>query len=126
MRWVRLYDEEGATSLRPFLVGALPELVEVEPNDDPRRPQAVAAPRVVVNGRLAKPGDVDGFAVKLDQGETLAADLEADRHIGSPMDAVLQVVSAEGFVLAQNNDTVGRDPRIGYLHAPPNILVDVT
>lgn len=112
VRWVRLYDEEGATSLRPFLVGALPELMESEPNDDPRRPQVVDSPRVVVNGRLAKSGDVDGFAVKLDRGETLAADLEADRHIGSPMDAVLQVVSAEGFVLAQNNDTVGRDPRI--------------
>ena len=30
------------------------------------------------------------------------------------MDAVLQVVSAKGFVLAQNNDAVGRDPRIVF------------
>ena len=42
----------------------------------------------------------------------LVADLEANRHLGSPMDAVLQVVSADGFVLAQNDDAVGRDPRI--------------
>ncbi len=111
VRWVRLYDEEGATSLRPFHVGALPELTESEPNDDPRRPQAIEQPRVVLNGRLEKSGDVDGFAVKLDKGRTLAADLEADR-LGSPMDAVLQVVSAEGFVLAQNNDAIGPDPRI--------------
>ena len=40
------------------------------------------------------------------------ADLEANRHLGSPMDAVLQVVSPAGFVLAQNDDAVGRDPRI--------------
>ena len=42
------------------------------------------------------------------------ADLEANRHLGSPMDAVLQVVSADGFVLAQNDDAVGRDPRIVF------------
>ena len=30
------------------------------------------------------------------------------------MDAVLQVVSADGFVLAQNDDDVGRDPRIVF------------
>ena len=66
----------------------------------------------IVNGRLSRPGDVDGYSVRLDRGQTLVADLEANRHLGSPMDAVLQVVSAEGFVLAQNDDAVGRDPRI--------------
>jgi hypothetical protein len=65
-----------------------------------------------VNGRLSRAGDVDGFAVKLSRGETLVADLEAARHLGSPMDAVLQVASTDGFVLAQNDDDVGRDPRI--------------
>jgi len=112
LRWIGLHDKEGATSLRPFVVGSLPELVEVEPNDDPRQPQTIDEPRVVVNGRLAKAGDVDGFAVTLESGQTLAADLEANRHIGSPMDGVLQVVSPEGFVLEQNDDAVGRDPRI--------------
>jgi hypothetical protein len=67
---------------------------------------------VTVNGRLAKRGDVDGYSVSLDQGQRLVADLEANRRLGSPMDAVLQVVSPAGFVLAQNDDAVGRDPRI--------------
>jgi hypothetical protein len=114
IRWVRLWDQEGATALRPFLIGTLPEVVESEPNDDPRRPQVLPRPSVTVNGRLAKTGDVDGFSVPLRRGETLVADLEANRHLGSPMDAVLQVVSASGFVLAQNDDTVGRDPRIVF------------
>jgi hypothetical protein len=114
LRWVRVYDEEGATSLRPFIVGALPELMESEPNDDPRRPQAIEHGGATVNGRLSKSGDVDGYSVKLERGQKLAADLEADRYLGSPMDAVLQIVSAEGFVLAQNNDTIGRDPRIVF------------
>ena len=26
LRWVRLYDEEGATALRPFVIGVLPEV----------------------------------------------------------------------------------------------------
>lgn len=112
VRWVRVYDEDGATSLRPFIIGTLPELIETEPNDDPYHPQSLKSARATVNGRLSKTGDVDGFAVKLERGQRLAADLEANRNLGSPMDAVLQVVSAEGFVLAQNNDTRGLDPRI--------------
>ncbi len=66
LRWVRLYDEEGATTLRPFVVGVLPEVVEVEPNDEPKAPQRLATASATVNGRLAKAGDVDGFAVKSD------------------------------------------------------------
>ena len=57
---------------------------------------------------------MDGFAVALTRGQTLVASLEAERHLGSPMDAVLQVVSPDGFVLAQNDDDIGRDPRIVF------------
>jgi hypothetical protein len=113
VRWIRLYDEEGATALRPFLVGTLPEVAEQEPNNDPGHPQVVEIP-AVVNGRLGKPGDVDGFAVALVRGQTLVADLEANRHLGSPMDAVLQVATPAGVVLMQNDDDVGRDPRVVF------------
>ncbi|MDG3002627.1 PPC domain-containing protein [Paludisphaera mucosa] len=112
VRWLRVYDEEGVTSLRPFIVGGIPESMETEPNDDPRRPQSIEHAQTTVNGRLSKTGDVDGYSVCLDRRQTLAADLEAGRRLGSPMDGVLQVVSPEGFVLAQNDDAVGRDPRI--------------
>jgi hypothetical protein len=110
--WIRVDDEEGATSLRPFIIGTLPELTETEPNDDPDHPRLLKTTCATINGRLSRSGDVDGFAVRLKRGQQLAADLEANRNLGSPMDAVLQVVSARGFVLAQNNDTVGLDPRI--------------
>jgi hypothetical protein len=112
LRWLRVHDDEGATSLRPFMVGTLPEVIEAEPNDDPRLPQPIGLASATVNGRLSQSGDVDGYSVSLDRGQTLVADLEANRHLGSPMDAVLQLVSAAGFVLAQNDDAVGRDPRI--------------
>jgi hypothetical protein len=117
VHWVRLADDEGATALRPFVVGTLPEADEAEPNDDPRKPQRLDSPSATVNGRLAKKGDVDGYSMAVRRGQTLVADLEANRHLGSPMDAVLQVVSPAGFVLAQNDDAVGRDPRIVF-HVP--------
>lgn len=114
VRWVRVYDEDGATGLRPFIVGTLPEIMEAEPNDDPRRPQTIGGASATVNGRLARSGDVDGYAVSLERGQQLVADVEANRHLGSPMDAVLQVVSPAGSVLAQNDDTVGMDSRIVF------------
>jgi hypothetical protein len=112
LRWLRLYDEDGATTLRPFVIGSLPEIVEVEPNDGLGAAHRLSVGSATLNGRLSKTGDVDGFAVNLNRGQTLVASLEAARHLGSPMDAVLQVVSTDGFVLAQNDDDVGRDPRI--------------
>ncbi len=112
--WVRLYDEQGASALRPFVVGTLPEVQEQEPNDDPAKPQVLEAASVTVNGRLEKAGDVDGYAVKLRKGQTLVASMDANRVLGSPMDGVLQVVSAAGFVLAQNNDDHGLDPQIVF------------
>src|SRR5262249_16056256 len=106
---LRLYDEHGASSLRPFLVGTLPEVRGRERNDDPKSPQGLQG-SCVVNGKLEKAGDVDGFAIECRQGQTLVAALEANATLRSPMDGVLQIVSPEGFVLAQDNDTRGLDP----------------
>jgi hypothetical protein len=117
--WLRFHDDEGASALRPFIVGTLPEVMEQEPNDDPKKPQVLASSLMTVNGRLEKPGDVDCFAVKLTKGQTLVASLLANRVLGSPMDGIMQVVSADGFVLAENNDYHDLDPQIVFT-APAN------
>ena len=111
--WLRLYDTEGATQLRPLLIGTLPELLEAEPNDAPDQPQSVEQP-MLINGKLSKRREVDSFAVRLEQGQTLVASLQANNLIASPMDAVLQITNARGFVLAQNNDARGLDPLIAF------------
>jgi hypothetical protein len=124
--WLRLFDAEGATSLRPFIVGTLPEVAEAETNDLPEAPQVVPS-QVVVNGRLAKNGDLDGYRVDLKAGETLVAALVAHSVLGSPMDAVLQVSEiverpgvtpqkprVEAYVVAQNHDAVGLDPLLTF------------
>jgi hypothetical protein len=114
LRLVRVYDDEGASSPRPFLVGTLPERVEQEPNEEPAKPQKVDKLPIVMNGRLARRGDVDTFEIALKKGQTLVAALEAHGRLGAPMDGVLQVVSAEGFVLEQVDDSPGLDPLLKF------------
>jgi hypothetical protein len=111
--WLRAYNAEGASTLRPFFVGTLPEVMEKEPNDDYRKPQAITGD-AVVNGKLDKNGDVDCFAVQLKKGQTLVAALEAHRTLRSPMDGMLQVLSPGGFVLEENNDFHGLDPQVAF------------
>jgi hypothetical protein len=110
-RWLRVYDDQGASAPRRFLIGTLPEVDEKEPNDV--KPQAIAGD-AVINGRLATRGDVDCFALKLKKGQTLTASLMAEQWLGSPMDGVLQIVSERGFVLAQDNDHAGLDPQVTF------------
>jgi hypothetical protein len=123
VHWLRLVDAEGATPLRPFLVGTLPEVVEAEPNDDPQKPQRLDTSAVTINGKLARSGDVDGFAVPLRRGQTLVAALEANRRLGAPMDGLLQVATSDGFTLAQNDDAPDRDPLIVFTAPADGLFV---
>ena len=110
--WFRLYNTEGASAAVPFLIGNVKEIEEVEPNNAPTKAQAVAELPVTINGTLSAFGDVDGFHVTLAVGQTLVASLDAHAKLGSPMDAILQVVTPDGFVLAENHDAVDLDPRL--------------
>lgn len=111
--WLRAYNSEGASTLRPFIVGLLPEQFEKEPNDEVKKPQTLDG-SYIINGKLEKNGDVDCFAVNLKNGQTLVASLEAHDTLRSPMDGMLQILSAEGFVLEENNDFRGLDPQIAF------------
>jgi hypothetical protein len=112
---IRLYDDEGASVARPFIVGTLPEVMEREPNDDFQKPQVLDETCVTVNGRLGKPGDVDTFSLALKKGQMLVASMDAHRTLRSPMDGHLQIVSPDGFVLDHNDDFHGLDPQIVFL-----------
>ena len=111
--WLRAYTDDGASGLRPFIVGTLPEVAEAEPNDEAKAAQVVAD-SAVVNGRLAKSGDVDCYAVALRKGQTLVASVEANATLRSPMDAILQVVTPDGFVVAENHDFRKLDPQLAF------------
>ena len=111
--WLRLHNAEGASSAKAFLIGTLPEIAEREPNNRLDQSQ-VLKNSSIVNGVLAKSGDVDTFGIALKAGQTLVAAMTANRTLGSPMDGVLQIVSKRGFVLAQNDDDRGLDPLVAF------------
>lgn len=110
---VRFHAAEGATAVRRFVVGHLPEIEEAEPNDAPSTATAVEPP-VVVNGVLGKGGDVDLYRVRLDAGETLVAQADSNRLLGAPVDLTLEVADARQSLLARNLDAAGLDPRVVF------------
>ena len=112
--WLRFYNNYGAAELRPFLVGVIPEIQETEPNDTPGAAHTIDKQTVTVNGILDKPGDVDVYRINVPAGRTLVASLECRQQLGSPMDAVLQLVNKNGTVVAQNDDDHGFDPQLAF------------
>jgi hypothetical protein len=112
--WIRLHNGEGASALRPFFIGLLPEVSEEEPNNSVAQAKTVDSAGVTVNGVLHKNGEVEVFAVTLEAGHTLVASVESARTLASPADCVLQVLSPQGFVLEQNDDDHGIDPQIVF------------
>jgi hypothetical protein len=111
---IRIYNAEGTAAPLPFIVGTLPEINELEPNDSPAKAQSLPGSLHTINGRLEKRGDVDLFAVSLTKGQTLVAAVTANETLSSPMDAVVQVVSLRGSVLMQNDDERGLDPLLAF------------
>jgi hypothetical protein len=110
--WLGFYSPEGASPQRPFYIGTIPEMLETEPNN--RLSDATTPLPAVFNGVLQKSGDVDVFPVSLKAGETLVAAVTAKHRLNSPIDAILQLVDARGFVLVQSDDAEDFDPRIVY------------
>lgn len=113
VRQVRLAGPKGVTSPRPFAVGALPELLEKEPNGSPVQAQRVEALPVTINGELPTRGDLDLFAVSLKQGECLVVAGES-RALGAPTNLLARVRTTDGQALVQQVDHRTRDPLFGF------------
>jgi len=111
--WLRFYDDNSAAALVPLLVEPVAVSVETEPNNEVGQATRADLPAVIV-GRLDKANDVDCITVSVSAGQTLVADVMAHRLLGSPMDAVLQLIDVSGNVLAQADDSRGIDPQLVY------------
>lgn len=109
---LRFWNDVGTTDLLPFVVGVIAEQQEVEPNNQPSDAMPVPNTSVLLNGVLEKSGDVDVYQMPCNAGTILVASVVANEQIGSPMDAVLQVLDASGTVIAQNDDDHNRDPQL--------------
>ena len=85
-----------------FATDNLPEIMEKEPNNDPKEAQKATLP-VIVNGRINAPGDVDVFTFTCKAGEKVIAEVVA-RRLNSPLDAFLKITDETGLQVAFNDD----------------------
>jgi hypothetical protein len=111
----RVFNKDGTSAPKAFWVGTIPEIEEVEPNNTYLKPQSVGAGPVLINGKLGVAGDTDSFAVAAKKGQTIVAHLLGNHGIESPMDAAMQILSPDGFILAENHDRFGLDPFIAFI-----------
>ncbi len=99
---LRLRTTTGVSEQRTFSVGALPELSEVEPNNDFAAPQAVAF-NSTVNG-VAENEDVDYFVIEAKKGDRISAEVEGIRLGITLFDPYVAILDAKRFELATSDD----------------------
>lgn len=112
-RLVRIYNEEGVSEPRFFVVGEGREIAEKEINNKFSEAQPAGEFPVVISGKLDKGDDVDCFIIQIPGRKTLEASIEA-YTLMSKMDAVLRLVTTNGITLAWNHDYGTFDPHLWH------------
>lgn len=110
---IHAVNAEGASEPRWFSVGTLPEITEAEPNDAWEKPQVLQQMPASINGKLDKSGDVDGYSLKLREGQTLVGRVEA-YSLGSGVDVMAHVVNEAGERVLTASDGRNLDPDIVF------------
>ncbi len=102
-RYLRFPDPSGTLMPLAFVVGDTPEWREIEPNDGLADGQPITLP-AVLNGRIDRPGDRDGFRFTVNQFDEVAFQVDA-RGLGSHMtDPNLALVRPDGELTAMGDD----------------------
>ena len=83
------------------------EVLETEPNDIVKQAVAIPTPAlsipVIMNGRIERDGDVDSFKFTASKGQRYFIET-ISRSFGSPLDARLELLDAQGRRLKENDD----------------------
>ena len=117
---IRVVTSDGISNIQLFTVGAFPELLEDEsqpgalPNtsDNMEDAQALPPPPFTLNGTLRGP-ERDMFRLSAKAGEKRVIEIEA-RRCGSAIDPLLEILDANGRVIARSEDEplLGLDARV--------------
>ncbi|HEU5181026.1 MAG TPA: PPC domain-containing protein [Candidatus Polarisedimenticolia bacterium] len=93
---------------------------ETEPDDNPAGAQPMLPP-ASVGGTVGAPGDVDWYALRLETGQTLQADVlargfRAGQSPGSALSAVLQILDSDGATVLAQDQSQGEfdDPSAAF------------
>jgi len=117
-RFVAAQRDGRPGNLVPYAVGDLPSIDESE-RGGAAHAQSVALP-VIVDGRIARAGEVHAFRFDGRAGDEIVADVEA-RRLASPLDSVVRIVDPSGAVLAWNDDFDDGAPGILTHHADSRV-----
>lgn len=114
---VRLFNGDGASEPRFFVVSGLREIAEDEKvaNDNPGQATDVGALPVVINARLEKAQDFDAWRVSLKKGQTLEARIDG-YALRSGIDPFLHLYDGKGARLELVSDgPKSLDPRLRHV-----------
>lgn len=100
---MRVRAASGISNLDTFMVGALPEIEEIEPNSDFNNPQKIDLD-VTVNGVITNE-DVDYFLVEAKQGERITAEVEGIRLGKTFFDPYVAIMDKRRFELDAADDS---------------------
>lgn len=100
---IRVRTKTGVSNLRLFSVGALNEIKETEPNNDPATVETVAL-GTTINGIVTNE-DVDYFALELAVDQRIAVEVEALRLGEALFDPKLRLFSPSGHERVAEDDT---------------------
>jgi hypothetical protein len=115
----KLTREKLETNPVAVVVTDLPLTTETEPNDTPKQATRLNIPGGV-NARIGAKRDLDHFAFRGAKGAAVGFEVFA-RRFGTPLrsriDATIDIMTADGRVLASNDDANGKDAALTF--APP-------
>lgn len=101
---VRLRTATGISDLKTIFVGALPEIVENEPNSEFKTPQKIPL-NVTVNGTIENE-DVDYYSVDCKKGQRLSVEIEAMRLANQTVfDPAIAILNSKRFEIAVSDDS---------------------
>ena len=98
----RIRAATGLSDLRTFRVGALPNVMEVEPNSDFKQPQTVAN-NVTIEG-IIQNEDVDYFVIEAKKGDRITAEVEGIRLGDAMFDPYVAILNETRFELDTSDD----------------------
>ena len=105
---IRLFNEEGASPAKTFVIGSRDEISE-DKNDLLREPQVLEKLPILINAKLEKNDDVDFYRFTAKKGQTIVAKIDC-YSLGSLADPFLHLLDPIGREIAFGSVSHNLDP----------------
>ncbi len=109
---VRASGKYGLSNPRAFIVDALPEIIEAEPNNSAEE-AAEITPGTVIQGKADRATDLDWYRFTARKGQSLVIECWAEK-IDSRLQPLLTLYNAQGHELDRSRYVWGRDTLLDF------------